>query len=245
MMKRLACVFAGVVCCLLVAAALTRAVAEEPKPAAFTAKQVLDRMAKTYAQCKSYRDSGMVKTVFVLADGNRTMEKPFTTAFVRPDRFRFEYSEAQLSRKMRYIVWWNGREARSWWSVMPGVKKEESLGMALAAATGVSGSSAHTIPALLVSKEVGGRRLTDITDAKRIKDAQHGKVACFRIEGKFADSPMTLWIDQKHFLVRRIDLERTLKDFRTEETTTYEPVVDEKIADKLLKFDPPDEKSPQ
>ncbi|MGH7731561.1 MAG: hypothetical protein ACRENJ_09980 [Candidatus Eiseniibacteriota bacterium] len=46
-------------------------------------------MAKAYGECTSYYDSGVVRLVFVTADGNFTEEKPFTTAFVRPDRFRF------------------------------------------------------------------------------------------------------------------------------------------------------------
>ena len=59
--------------------------ADEPKQDKLPAKQILDRMAKTYAECKSYHDSGLVKTVFIQAAGKRTVEKPFTTAFVRPD----------------------------------------------------------------------------------------------------------------------------------------------------------------
>ena len=66
-----------------------------------SAKQILDHVAKTYADCKSYRDSGVVKTVFVQQDGNRTEEKSFTTAFVRPDRYRFEFTDATGKRPVR------------------------------------------------------------------------------------------------------------------------------------------------
>jgi outer membrane lipoprotein-sorting protein len=94
----------------------------------------------------------------------------------------------------------------------------------------------------VLPKEVEGRRLTDMTDTKRVEDAKLDKVACFRIEGKYADSPMTLWIDQKTFLVRRIDAQKKFDDFRTEETTTYDPVIDGEIPDKQLEFDPPQQK---
>jgi hypothetical protein len=73
--------------------------------------------------------------------------------------------------------------------------------------------------------------LTDITEAKRIDDAKLDKVDCFRIEGKNADRSMTLWIDQKTFLVRRIDEQNKFDDFRTEQTTTYDPVTDQVIPD--------------
>jgi len=215
--------------------------AAEPSQDAITAKQILDRTVKTYADCKSYRDSGLVKTVFVRNSGNQTVERPFTTAFVRPDRFRFEYTDKQGGRDLRHLVWRKGDEVQRWWDVKPGVEKPVSLGLALAGATGVSGGSAQTVPALLLPKEVGGRRLTDLTGAKRLEDAKLDKVDCIRIEGKYADKPTTLWIDSKTFLVRRIDAQNIFKDFRTEVTTTYDPAIDEEIPDQKLVFDPPKE----
>src|SRR5882672_2574145 len=102
--------------------------ADEPKQDALTAKQIFDRMAKTYAECKSYRDSGVVKTVFIQADGKRTVEKPFTTAFVRPDRFRFEYREKRGGgREPHYVVWRQGEEVQVLTDLKPGVEKMESL----------------------------------------------------------------------------------------------------------------------
>jgi len=79
---------------------------------------------------------------------------------------------------------------------------------------------------------------------KRVEDAKLDKVDCFRIEGNGhrADSSMTLWIDQKTFLVRRIDEQNKFDDFHTVDTTTYDPVTDEEIPDKKLEFDPPKQK---
>ena len=60
---------------------------------ALTAPQILDRMTEVYANCKSYRDSGVVKTLVIHPENwlrNRTTEGPFKTAFIRADRFRFE-----------------------------------------------------------------------------------------------------------------------------------------------------------
>ena len=214
--------------------------ADEPNQHALTAKQILDRMAKTCAECKTYRDSGVVTTVFIEASGNQTVEKPFNTSFVRPDRFRFEYhKKTSVGQKERYIVWRKGKEVQTWWDIKPGVQKEESLDLAIAGATGVSGGSAHTIPALLLPHEVSGRPLTDLTESKRIDDGNLEKVGCFRIQANYADVPETLWIDKRSFLVRRIDAQEKFANFRTEETTTYEPVVDGEIPDKALEFNPP------
>ena len=222
-------------CSGLLASLLVRqATAEEPNPGNLTAKQIVGRMAEEYAKCKSYRDSGVVKTVFIMTDRKRIVEKPFTTAFVRPDRFRFEYKD----KGRRYIIWRKGNDIQTWWDVTPGIKKPESLEGALEAATGVSSRSTITVPIMLIPDEFRGRRLTNITEAERIEDAKFDEVDCFRIQGSVG-SPMTIWVDKKTFLLRRIDSQTKFDDFRTEQTTTYEPVINGKIPDKMLKFDPP------
>ena len=134
-------------------------VADEPNLDDPSAGQILDRMVRAYADCKTYRDTGVVKTVFIEANGTRTVEKPFTTAMVRPDRFRFEYKETGNQRN-RYIIWSSGKDVKTWWGIKPGIKMSDSLELALAGATGVSGGSAHTIPAMLLPDKVSGLKLT-------------------------------------------------------------------------------------
>ena len=207
-----------------------------------TAKQILDRMVKVYASCKSYQDSGMVRTLFSLPDGNRTVEKPFSTAFVRSGRFRFEYKEKRENQDYRYLVWANGKDVRTWWDVTPGIKRLDSLGFALTGVTGVSGGSARRIPALLISEPIGaGWDIRKLRNLKRLEDAKAENADCFRIQGETGidgQGPVTLWIDKASFLVRRLDQQNKLANFRTEDTTTYEPVVNGEIPDKMLEFDP-------
>jgi len=76
-------------------------------------------------------------------------------------------------------------------------------------------------------------------DLKRIDDAKLFNVDCYRVEGKYIDSMHTLWLDKETFLLRRIDSPREFPTFRTESTTTYDPVVDGEITDQMLIFDPP------
>ena len=59
------------------------------------------------------------------------------------------------------------------------------------------------------------------------------------MEGNYVDNPITLWIDKKSYLVRRIDEQAKFNNFRTDQTTTYDPTIDGKITDKMLEFDPP------
>lgn len=215
--------------------------AQVPESETLQAHEVLDRMAKTYGNCKTYRDSGVVKSVLTFSVlGKQITEKPFTTAFVRPDRFRFEFKAMESGVERRYLVWQGGNDVKTWWDVKPGVEKVESLGLALAGPTGVSGGSAHTIPALLLPREVAGRRLTDLTEPKRLADAKIDDVDCFVLDGQFGDRPMTLWIDKQTFLVRRI-AERDKLGLWTnvEKTTTYDPIIDDVVPDEKLAFDYP------
>ena len=214
---------------------------QDPNSETLGAHEVLDRMAKVYADCQSYRDSGVVKSVLTFSVlGKQITEKPFTTAFVRPDRFRFEFKAMESGVEQRYLVWQGGNDVKTWWDVKPGVEKVESLGLALAGPTGVSGGSAHTIPALLLPREVAGRRLTDLTEPKRLADAKIDNVDCFVLDGQFGDRPMTLWIDKQTFLVRRI-AERDKLGLWTnvEKTTTYDPIIDEAVPAEKLVFDYP------
>jgi RNA polymerase sigma factor (sigma-70 family) len=211
---------------------------EQPKPDDLSAMQIVDRMAKTYSDCLSYRDSGIVKTLFIENGGNRTVEKPFTTAFVRPDRFRFEYKETVGDQQMRFIIWFKGKEVQTWWDVKPGIDKPKSLNLALGGAAGVSSNSSLNIPQLLLPDKMGWRRLA-LTEPKRAKDGKLDKVECFRVEGKYGGNPITLWIDKQTYLVRRIDERAKFDNFLTEQTTTYDPTIDKKVTDKMLEFDPP------
>jgi outer membrane lipoprotein-sorting protein len=226
-----------VACCLLHPAPC--AVAIEPAQDAFTAEQLLDRMSKAYANCKSYRDSGVVKTDLFLPQGKTTESKPFETAFIRPDRFRFEFCKGGVPKENRYLIWSKGKDVQTWWYVKPVINKPDSLSTAVAAATGVSGSSAHTIPAMLMPSVVQGTRLNDMTGVKRIADAKQNNVDCFRVEGNSGTIPKTVWLDKKTFLVLRIDSQPPVPNVRVEDTTTYEPVIDAQISDSLLVFDPP------
>jgi outer membrane lipoprotein-sorting protein len=213
---------------------------EEPAPEQLTAEQILQRVASTYAKCRSYQDSGLVETIFIETDREWTEKISFKTAFVRPDRFRFEYAESKCEEQNKYIIWQDGDEVLTWWDISPGIKEPPSLGMAIAGATGVSYGSANTIPALFLPKEICGYAVVDLAGAKRIDDATCEKDECFRIEGDWFGSPTTIWIDKATYLIRRIDSSHQFEDFRTSDTTTYEPEINVDIPDELLEFNPPE-----
>ena len=202
---------------------------------ALSAAEILERMIGTYANCKTYQDSGEVTTAFSGSGPSFSNTKPFSTAFVRPARFRFEFKSAFLpydNHWQRYLVWADGAKTRTWWDVTPGIVESPSLESALAGATGVSGGSAQRVPAMLMPGRVWGRPLRDLLDLQRVEDAPLGNAVCFRIHGTpggdnnpkleersrqqilkisgldpgiTTQKPRTLWIDRSLFVLRRVD----------------------------------------
>jgi hypothetical protein len=118
------------------------------------AEEILQRLRATYASARSYADRGVVTTTFHYPSRDRVTHRPFETAFVRPDRFRFELRDDDE----RYVVWTERGRVRTAWTIAPGLDPCMNLGLALAGATGVSGGSAHTVPTLLMSDRVRGLR---------------------------------------------------------------------------------------
>jgi len=207
------------------------------------AKTLLNKMSNTYAAIKSYQDTGYVKTVFYDTNGGKNTRKLiFSTSYDRPDRFRFEYGNKVADEvEGSYIIWKNKGEVKTWWELDKKQEAPESLYLAIAAATGVSSGSSHTIPRLLIPDEIKGYCITDMKDTALDEDAKlEDGTVCYRVTGKDPDdAPIILWIEKDSFLIRKIEEKHKFDDFRTEETTEYKPKINIEIPDDALKFNPP------
>ena len=213
---------------------------DDPEKNDLSGKEILDRLVKTYAKCNTYSDSGEVSITFIENTGKRIDIRPFTTAFIRPDRFRYQYQANHAANRVsRYLIWKKGEDVRSWWDIAPGIQKPASLGLALGGAAGVSGGSSTTVPGLLLPKEVGGARLSFLTELKRGEDEKLDGIDCYRVEGMSVKVSLTLWIEKKTFLLRQTNEFNDFGNFQTEQTTSYKPVMGEKIPEEALVFDPP------
>jgi outer membrane lipoprotein-sorting protein len=222
--------------------------------ASLTPVQILLRMGRVYRGCRSYRDSGRVTTV-ILTDGGRAgSERPFSTAFVRPNQFRFQFTDPGLGeRSSSYIVWMDGDEVRSWWDAKPGVRRNASLPEALGVAAGVSGGSSVRVPGLLLPQAMAEGPL--LVAPERIDDGVDRGVACLRIKGKSQKTPytlamgaqlltvedesITLWIARDSFLLRKVEEEQTFDTYHSESTTTYSPEMNVEIPASQLSFNAP------
>ncbi len=223
---------------------------------ALTLEALLDRVRRTYSEAKTYQDKGVVTTTFFKPDGAEMMaaEKPFSTAFVRPDRFRFEYRQKREgdAKASRYLI---ARDAsgkvRRWWDVRPGVEEGGSLYMALAGATGVSDGSANTVPSLLLTDDRHGGNWTKHKELVLLEDAETAGRRCHRVQLTIPPIPntpaqgsvYTYWVDAESFLLRRIESKTTFPDFFAKSVTTYEPILNGEVPDAALAFDPPEKKA--
>jgi hypothetical protein len=244
----------------LLAAALAiaaAAAAAQDAPAADPAAppmKILLAMSRTYSGCRSYRDTGKVKTRSVMEEGSFGSDVPFSTAFVRDGPFRFQFTDSGLGEASSVcILWWNGAEVQSWWDAKPGVRRSESLQQALDVASGISTGASLRVPGMLLPSVVGSG--PPLIDPERIDDAVTGGASCFRIKGKSRATPytettgsstvtvkdeaVTLWIDRATFLLRKVEEARTLDSYRSTRTTTYTPEINVDIPADQLAFNAP------
>jgi hypothetical protein len=226
------------------------------------AQEIIARSIAVYANCTSYVDEGEVKTIFLESNGPRTVIKPFTTAFVRPSAFRFEYKELRgllrpptpqeagsselgarnrgleewspgLEQRSNYIIWADGEVVKTWWSIKPGVENPPNLAMALAAATGVSSMSSFTVPTLLMPETNMGNPLKSFSALKLQEQEIDGRQA-YKIEGTDGRKfPVTFWLDKETLLIVKTFRKVRFPDFATETTTTYRPKINAGAEGKL------------
>ncbi len=228
-------------------------------PAGLSPMQILLTMKRAYSGCRSYRDTGKVKTRSVMDDSTFGSDVPFATAFVRPGPFRFEFTDNGLGeRSSRCILWWNGTEVQSWWDARPGVRRSESLQQALDGASGISDGASLRVPGMLLPAVVGSG--APLVDPERIADDTAAGVACFRIKGRSRATPytetagastvtvkeevVTLWIDRATFLLRKVEEARTLDSYRSTRTTTYAAEANVDIPPDQLAFGAPEAAGP-
>ena len=209
---------------------------------AMSAQQILEQAISTYASADSYLDEGEVRTLFLDPRGNHTEVKPFSTAFVRPTDFRFEFKHRNDENEewQSYVVWRRAEAVKTWWSIDPGVKTAKDLSMAIAGATGVSSGTAMAIPSLLLP-ELVGKRFATLRELQLAGEETVDGSDAYRIEGKdFGGRPLTLWIDKDSLLIVKTFQRVKFDRFETETTTTYKPRVNVAVAEESLAFNAPE-----
>lgn len=198
-------------------------------------------MAEVYANCRTYSDEGEVTSDSIGAGRLMTLRRqPFFTAFVRPSNFRFEFSRSGRKEGLnRFIAWKEGDVENSWWGSNSGVGPAP-LDRALFSLGFISDGASLTTPSLLFPDLFRGRSTLTALDELRLAgdDKVEGRKT-FKLEGKFQGQELTLWIDQREFLIIKMRRKMKLGQFEIETTTKYKPQVNGNISHDRLAFNPP------
>jgi hypothetical protein len=212
---------------------------------------LLQRVASSYAGARTYRDRGYVYTTVYGPRGVRSNQVSFATAFSRADRrFRFEFvvpypvAPPLGLPERRWIIFRNGSRIDQWSFPGANAVTPETFGLLIAGATDISRGAAHHVPALLMPRDVTGRRLTDHPYTARVLDQLScAHRSCLRVEARLRPEDRefgsVIWIDREQLLIRRLDARCRRGTFVINSITTYDPVMDESIPEQELEFAPP------
>lgn len=234
-MKRLAAI-----CSLLfLSASIASSNSNNPSP-----QDIINKMIAVYTNCSSYMDEGQVSILFKEKYGNRTAITPFSTAFVRPSEFRFEFKSRRGENEWdNYIISMKGNDIKTFWSIRPDKPSPPNLNSALATAAGVSSSSSLNIPGMMIPDMAGYNRFRLLKQLQLAGEEPLNDKIAYKIEGTDSrDNKVSLWIDKDTSLLLKVYEVRKINDFETETTTTYKPVVNVIVTDEKLAFNPTESK---
>jgi outer membrane lipoprotein-sorting protein len=202
-------------------------------PTANEAARVLEQLRSTYREARSYRDRGTRRTEFITSGpGAHKTSLDYATAFVRPDKFRFEYVE----ESERYIVYQSGTDIRSYWSLTDQREQFDSLNHAVAGPTGVSGgtvSLAADLLGLLRQTDV----VTEMRDAIMLPEETVDGKLCYVVHGYDRRCQrITLWISKIDYLLVKMQENTLFADMETVAVTTIEPVLNADLSEDELAY---------
>jgi outer membrane lipoprotein-sorting protein len=190
----------------------TASLAQDKAPAP---EAILKQMTERYTALSSYEDSGVVESV---SDGPLTRRDTnigFKTYFTRPNKLRFEWLDYSSPLTLdRNMIWSDGQKSFKVYSFDPGRTETEDISMAVAGATGISRGSARTLYALLISDQIWGFSLTELTKLSLKGEEVFEGEECYVLEGYHPNGePWKLWISKRDSLLRKLKTPTTNGEF--------------------------------
>jgi len=174
--------------------------------------EVINKMFDVYRNLSSYQDVGEVETTVLMggAGTKQVMKSPFKTFFKRSNLMRFEWvNSSPFPQKSNNVLWSNGKETYTYWPQFGQYKKDESLQMGIAVATGVSGGSAHKVPSMLLYQNNIFATLKPIL----LCQGKFEGIKCHVIAGNdIMNNETILWIGVDDLLLRKA--EKTIKSHK-------------------------------
>ncbi len=166
----------------------------------------LDELRDRYSALDSYRDTGVVLAQH--AGSEFVDETEFSTAFVRADRFNFEWISRHPYPPLSHIttrhrIWANEAGISYWDEDDAETESESDLSSAISRAKGVSGNASYTVPNMLF----GSPRTfaSDLLSVQTIIDAETEGIPCRCIVASDSrNRPYRLYVGRDDLLLHRV-----------------------------------------
>jgi hypothetical protein len=190
-------------------------------------------MGEKYAALSSFTASGQVVSEVTPAGGGKatTTKHTFTINLARPEFYRITWTNAIAPGViMRGAAWCagDGHKVLNAGKVGTHLNRE----MALAAATGVSGGVAHTVPSMFF-KDDPLALVPSLKNPILLPEERVGADACYVVAADRPLDKVTLWITKKDGLLKKVQT-KTGAGPRQETTQASGDVSDESVR-KILK----------
>jgi hypothetical protein len=216
------------------------------------ADDLWERSRAAYVSLHSYADAGVVTTEDRSPGAPLVTERhTFTTDYLAPRKFYFEFRKDPAHIKERLVVWCAGADFESWWSAT-GVHQTYPQGTgatAFAVSNYPTKGAVVMVPPLLFSKaglqgplaELKQPRLagTEEVDGHRVYKLV-GEVTLGYATGLGGHArPTTVWLDSLTLLVRKVVQDTPAgspEGSVSRIITTYRPQANPELADSVFRF---------
>jgi outer membrane lipoprotein-sorting protein len=162
--------------------------------------EIFKNAQEKYASLTSYSDEG--KTVAIV--NGMTLTTTFTIRLARPNLYRIEWEQPVHSNYTNTGIVWSAGEGDFLMMGNGDAQKEGGQEMALASATGISGSAASTIPGTFFKMKWGDQLGGLMMSEKQQPDEKVGDMNCYVFTSELKGRTRTLWIGKADFLIHQV-----------------------------------------
>jgi VWFA-related protein len=196
------------------------------------ASDIFQKVTDVYSGCRSYSDEVLISFKIAGFSSPFVFQQHFRTAYVSPDRFRFEVE--QTGRKP-WVVWKDGDLVGT--SGTTGVSyRPASLNAALSAVALATQGGSRVVPQLLMPRALRTSNLLSvITNPVVTGEEKVDGHAAYRIEGTLWDEPITLWIDNAQYLILKVYRKTSIANRVQEVTFQFKAKLNPDISPDRLK----------
>lgn len=188
-----------------------------PAAWALTPTEILQKSAEKYKSLTSYSATG--KTVSIIGAAEVNADKVLEQGFQKPHNLVHTFT-IKLGRPDLYHIQWEQKVHAAYtqkgavWSAGEGdfllmgearYSKMKNQAIALAAATGISGGAAHTVPAAFFAN-TGPNLLRTLSDVSLEKEEKIDAEDCYVVAGRLGEQKMLFWVSKESFLIRQRQL---------------------------------------